>query len=77
MDFDRWFNQQGRVPKVVEPVVEEDDNDGLPEGLYLLQGKVFATCRSCDNDYEYHGERDGSDFDERMSYCGGSERCIP
>jgi len=38
---------------------------------------VHATCRSCENTYELEGELATADWDRDMSYCGGSERCLP
>jgi len=35
-----------------------------------------ATCRSCQNDYEIDIDN-VNDFDPLMSYCGGSEHCLP
>lgn len=69
-DFGRWFQEQ----KPTAPAVELTEPD-LPDGVYLLNGKFTATCRSCERDYEIGC--DPSEFSDDMSYCGGSPRCIP
>jgi len=63
--FSEWFKEQ----KSPEPEQE------LPDGLYIKDGRLMANCRSCERDYEFGGEV--KDYDESMSYCAGSERCIP
>jgi PHP family Zn ribbon phosphoesterase len=47
----------------------------LPEGVFERDGKYFATCRSCERNYElgYYPE----EFNSDTNYCGGSPRCLP
>lgn len=66
-DFGRWFNDQGPQEKVEEPE--------LPDGVYMKNGKAWATCRSCERGYEIFCEL--HEHSQDMSYCGGSPRCIP
>jgi sugar lactone lactonase YvrE len=48
----------------------------LPDGLAIdMMGSLWARCRSCENVYEYLGER--HQFTQDMSYCFGSDRCLP
>lgn len=47
----------------------------LPKGVFKLQEKFFATCRSCGSDYELH--YDHKLFEEDGNFCGKSENCIP
>lgn len=48
----------------------------LPEGLGQdMMGTLWARCRSCENVYEYLGEK--HQFTQDMSYCNGSDRCLP
>jgi len=53
-------------------VITSLDDIELPEGLYL---RVRAICRNCGNTYTYDG--DIKDFDQDMSYCGRTYRCLP
>jgi hypothetical protein len=48
----------------------------LPEGLAKdIMGTLWAQCRSCEQVYEFAGQE--HEFTQDMSYCGGSERCLP
>lgn len=60
-----------------DPTTPLNQKPALPEGLWEdAKGNVIAICRCCGNTYRYDGDiEDG--FDPDMSYCGGSERCIP
>jgi hypothetical protein len=72
--FGEWFGQQGRA---AAPAAIPDE-DELPEGLYMRDGAVMATCRRCERDYEWPAEIEKfpgeSDY---YNLCGGSESCIP
>lgn len=68
MDFGRWFAGQAAAPVAEEP--------GLPDGVEDCGNGVYrARCRSCEQDYELCC--DPMDFTEEMSYCMGSDRCLP
>jgi hypothetical protein len=67
-DFGRWLAEQ------CAQAIEITD-DELPDGLYRRYGKVWATCRSCEKDYEV--QCDPKHFSQDMSYCGGSQHCLP
>jgi hypothetical protein len=71
--FGDWFRDQSRAS---EPVVIEQAEGDLPEGLYMKNGKPFATCRSCDRGYEWPVEVEKFE-DNEYNLCGGSDRCIP
>lgn len=64
--FEDWFSQ---------PLTETRQDDELPEGVYLKNGKHIATCRSCDRDYEIDYEVNL--FTQDMSYCGRNQWCYP
>lgn len=50
----------------------------FPEGMVMKDGKLHATCRSCDKLYEWPAEIEDFDpTDNSMNYCGGSPRCCP
>jgi hypothetical protein len=66
-DFGKWMAEQ-------KPKAEPEEE--LPEGLYLINGKLTAICRVCDKDYEWCGDPENG-FDQGMSYCGGSPVCCP
>lgn len=67
MDFDRWFARQGEQPPA--------EVEMFPEGVFEMDGKLVATCRSCERTYEL--PCDVSEFTPDMSYCGGSPWCLP
>lgn len=51
---------------------------GLPDGLTYREGKVMASCVSCDRYYEW--PVDVSEFDpddDSGNLCGGSPWCCP
>ncbi|MCY1300183.1 hypothetical protein D9M68_554860 [compost metagenome] len=54
---------------------DRPEERSLPEGLFEQNGKVMATCRMCDNDFEL--PCDPSEFKEGMNYCGSGPRCCP
>ena len=58
-----------KVPCTIET------NAQLPDGLYMKNGLLMATCRSCEKDYEFGSTPE--DYDESFSYCGGSPACLP
>lgn len=61
---------------MTDPTIPLNQKPMLPEGLWETpKGVIMATCRCCDNWYEYDGEVE--DFDQSMSYCGRSDRCCP
>lgn len=73
-DFGRWFQDQSlSLANPVEPVPAALPM--LPEGVFDRGGKYFATCRSCERDYELG--YDAEEFDGDTNYCGGSPRCLP
>jgi len=76
-DFGRWMAEQRAAapPASPAPTVQIDD-DGLPDGLWRRNGKVMASCRACERDYEYDIDP-AEGFDQDISYCGGSPRCCP
>jgi hypothetical protein len=41
----------------------------------LETGHRTVQCRSCERQYEL--PCDPEEFDQDMSYCGGSDRCLP
>lgn len=47
----------------------------LPDGVTEKDGKYFARCCICDRSYELF--IDPGEFDQDMSYCGGSPPCCP
>jgi hypothetical protein len=48
----------------------------LPEGLAQdMMGTLSAECRSCEQVYEFPGQ--AHEFTAEMSYCCGSDRCLP
>lgn len=82
--FDQWFNQTGREPDTRIKSPSDDDfveDDELPDGLSLQTDKgtgyvrLMAVCRGCDERYEIFCSP--CDFDQDMSYCGGSPSCCP
>jgi hypothetical protein len=64
--FTEWMKQQ---------TSSQPENEELPEGLYIKDGSVFATCLRCEEKYEIFC--DISEFIEDMSYCGRSQYCLP
>lgn len=79
MDFDRWFQCQGRQ-KTAPPAQQEESGEGdLPDGVWYgeVDGRIvyFAQCRACERSYELCC--DFSEFSQDINYCGGSPRCLP
>ncbi len=72
-DFGRWFQEQSLPVQPQETVPA--DLPMLPEGVFDRAGKYFATCRSCERDYELG--YDPEEFNSDTNYCGGSPRCLP
>ena len=67
--FDKWFAEQGKVTPEPEP--------DLPEGVWEKDGKFVAKCLSCGDTYELPIDPIEEGFDQDMSYCGGSQYCVP
>ncbi len=68
--FGKWFSEQ----KPAEPAIIAEPE--LPEGVTESGGNYFAECRSCGCTYELCYDL-SEGFDPDMSYCNGSDRCIP
>lgn len=74
-DFGRWFTEQGPddAPATVAAPVDDDE---LPDGLYMINGLLTATCRGCGKDYEWPAEAEK--FPGKHDYynlCGGQFCC--
>jgi hypothetical protein len=72
-DFGKWFADQRPADAPIAQIEDE-----LPDGLYMLDGNVMATCRRCDRSYEWPAEIErfpGSD--DYNNLCGGSPSCCP
>jgi hypothetical protein len=83
LDFDRWFQQQGRAA----PPAPEPESESLADQLEALgldlhkDGSVWGRCCICDGgirltDY-MSAEECLRDVDPENQYCGGSPRCCP
>ena len=55
--------------KALQDMIEEMNQ------TVIEAGGIYVKCRSCQQKYEL--PCDLSEFNPSMSYCGGSERCIP
>ena len=71
--FDQWVMESPLTPLNQKPA--------LPEGLWEdSKGNIIAECRCCEgwyNTYLSADDEEVKDWDQDMSYCGRSERCIP
>lgn len=52
-----------------------DGDEGLPDGLFRVDGKVMFTCQGCGQAAELPIEP--HEYEPGMDYCGGSPRCCP
>lgn len=78
VDFERWFQQQGRPAPAGESEPGLPSPAVLPDGLWedeRAPGKLFYRCRSCEKAIEL--DYPPEEFDQDMAYCGGSPRCLP
>jgi hypothetical protein len=73
-DFGRWFQEQSAP--AAAPTVALDDDD-LPEGVFMRDGKFFATCHACERDTEILCDIREIPATDYRHYCGGSPRCCP
>lgn len=70
-DFGRWFQEQSLPAQ--KPA--DSAQPMLPVGVFDRNGKYFATCRSCERNYELCFEPE--EFDNETNYCASSPRCMP
>lgn len=68
--FGQWFHDQ-------KPLETAEDASPLPDGVWQEGETYFAHCRVCDCAYELPIDPLTDGFDQNMSYCGGSPRCLP
>lgn len=63
------------VPKLNGLTMEQLEEIGLTWDEKSTH--VTARCRRCDNHYEVDGDLATEDWDQGISYCGGSQFCTP
>lgn len=49
----------------------------LPDGLWLVQGRPFFQCASCEQATEWEGELEDFELGDSTNVCGRSPRCCP
>jgi hypothetical protein len=81
MDFERWFQRQGRAAAPPPPPVLSLD-DRLDDIGFETDGSgnVYCKCCMCErqiNLTDYISATECLDQDPKNQYCGGSPRCCP
>jgi len=80
MDFERWFQQQGRPtapPPATPSLTDQLEDMGFD---VHADGSVHCDCCMCERDIpltDYISAAECLDEDPKNQYCGGSPRCCP
>lgn len=81
MDFERWFQRQGK-PAAPHPPAALSLADQLEDIGFNVHadGSVHCDCCICERDIQltdYISATECLDEDPKNQYCGGSPRCCP